>query len=105
MKTITKSTLALEIIKDDNEIVDEILGMFDSSRCNDIYDTLRDLGEYIYGISIFIKDLEYIKSILERVCDRIPSVRDDSLLCGLNSKGYQEELKEFISNLENYICI
>ena len=103
MKTITDSTLALDLIRSEYEIVDEILGMFDSSRCDNDYEVFENLKEYVYGISIFIKDLEYIKSILKKVCDRIPEVRDDSL-GGLNSIGYQEELKEFISNLENYIC-
>lgn len=102
MKTITDSTLALDIIRGEDEIVYEILGMFDSSRCYN-YDVFENLKEYVYGISIFIKDLEYIRSILKKVCDRIPEVRDDNLL-GLTSKGYQEELKEFISDLEYFTC-
>ena len=103
MKTITDSTLALDLIRSEYEIVDEILGMFDSSRCDNDYDVFENLKEYVYGISIFIKDFEYIKSILKKVCDRIPEVRDDNLP-GLTSKGYQEELNAFISDLEYYTC-
>ena len=102
MKTITDSTLALDLIRGEYEIVYEILEMFDSNRCYN-YDVFENLKEYVYGISIFIKDLEYIKSILKKVCDRIPEVRDDNLP-GLTSKGYQEELNAFISNLEYYTC-
>lgn len=81
MTKITKTTLALDIINDEDKIVNAILEMFDSSRCygDEVYDVLDRLKEdYIYGISIFIKDIEYIKSILKKVCKKIPTVRDSN---------------------------
>lgn len=104
MIKITKTTLALDIIKEDNEIVSSILNLFDSSRCDgdDVYTVIDNLGEYVYGISIFIKDREYIKSILEKVCDKIPTVRDPEMN-GLTAEGIQAELKDFINDLDLYI--
>lgn len=95
-----------EIIRDEDEIVDNILELFRSDCCygtDETYGLFESLKDYIFGISMFIKDTEYIKSILEKVCLRIPSVRNDSLP-GLTSTGYQEELKYIILNIEDYIC-
>ena len=104
MIKITKTTLALDVIKEENEIVNSILSMFDSSRCDgdDVYNVIDSLGEYIYGISIFIKDREYIESILKKVCSKIPTVRDP-MLGGITAKGIQDELKDFINDLDIYI--